>query len=315
MQDRCGDFWYNSEIMGRLLALFLVVLGCGAAQAAWYWPFGGKSDLEKVPPVSELMEPVSRLIDSAADFAEDGKLNEAVEEYKKALTEIARIKYENPDRVESPEFATLRNKEAFVNSAIDSLLLNQARLNARSVAVTDTTELEKKYARLKNKDAVSDEKTSAIAAQRAEEQAEQDVSDSLRREAPAASASASSAPRPRAVATRREKLLLASQDIQKKDYEAAKLTIRELLSDKPNDAAALNLRAAMEAAMGDYKAAERTLDQSIQSNPRSHYAYYNMARLFLEARGGEGKKAAKRYYEAGRSLGGPEDSKLEERLK
>ena len=42
------------------------------------------------------------------------------------------------------EFATLRTKRAYVKAAIDSLLLNQAQVNAKPVAVSDTTALEEK---------------------------------------------------------------------------------------------------------------------------------------------------------------------------
>ena len=82
---------------------------------------------------------------------------------------------------------------------------------------------------------------------------------------------------------------------------------------KPDDAAALNLRAAVEMAKGDAKAAEKTLDQAIRSNPRGYHAYYNMARLMAAHKGN--LSGAKRYYEAGRSFGGPVDAKLEEILK
>ena len=69
----------------------------------------------------------------------------------------------------------------------------------------------------------------------------------------------------------------------------------------------------MEIGRGDLKAAERSLDQAIMSNPRSYFAYYNMARLMLRTRGS--KNGAKRYYETGRMVGGPVDPRLEGLLK
>ena len=60
------------------------------------------------------------------------------------------------------------------------------------------------------------------------------------------------------------------------------LTLKELLKERVDDVAALNLKAAVELAEGNAKAAEETLHSSIRSNPRSHYAYYNLARLILE---------------------------------
>jgi acetylglutamate kinase len=71
--------------------------------------------------------------------------------------------------------------------------------------------------------------------------------------------------------------------------------------------------AAAEIAKGDAKSAEKTLDLAISANPGSYYAYYNMARLMVRAKGN--KEAAKRYYETGRRYGGPKDAALEGILK
>ena len=103
-------------------------------------------------------------------------------------------------------------------------------------------------------------------------------------------------------------------DIAAGDYAAAELQINEMLTEKPNGAMALNLKASLEAAQGRQKDAERTLDQAIMSNPRSHFAYYNMAELLLQ-KTPDDKNAARRYYETGRAVGGPKDEDLEEALK
>ena len=52
----------------------------------------------------------------------------------------------------------------------------------------------------------------------------------------------------------------------------------------------------------------------IMSNPRSPYAYYNMADLMLK-RDPPNKDAARRYYETGRVMGGQKDERLEGALK
>jgi tetratricopeptide (TPR) repeat protein len=88
-----------------------------------------------------------------------------------------------------------------------------------------------------------------------------------------------------------------------------------MLEEKPNGAAALNLRAICETRQGKFKDAEKTLDQAIMSNPRDYHAYYNMAHLMLQAKGASGKNAAKRYYETGRAVGGPQDETLKEAVK
>ena len=126
--------------------MFGVLALAYGVQASWYWPFGSEEYGSSQPRISELMEPASKLIDDASDLAGDGKIDESVETYRKALAELDRIERENPERAKSAEFATLRNKRAYVNAAVDSLLLSQVRQNARAIALSDTTELERKLA-------------------------------------------------------------------------------------------------------------------------------------------------------------------------
>lgn len=350
--------------MKKYSAFILVGALALSVQASWYWPFGSDDEAEPdAPRLSVLLEPASELIDEASDLAAEGKSREAIEKYRQVLTELDRIELENPERVAAPEFATVRNKRAYVNAAIDSLLLAQAQSSARAVAVSDTAELEKRLAEEKAKarqekklkeeaekaeqekaEAEKAEKKSAAKKVEAkkvearkkpeaesdkdEEMPEEAEEDSEETEAPAPAAPAAQpkpvaekaveqAPAPALPAvpsrppTRREQ---AMADIEKGDYAAAKLSVAEMLIEKPNDPVALNLKAAMEMMQGDLKAAEATLDQTIQSNPRSYYAYYNMARLTLKVNPAA-KSVAKRYYTTGREVGGPEDGELEAAVK
>ena len=272
----------------------MIVLASGV-QASWYWPFGSDEDGSEPLRISELMEPATKLIDEASDFAAEGKVNESVEAYRKALDELDRIELENPERAKSSEFATLRNKRAYVNAAIDSMLLGQVKQNARVVAVSDTTELERKLAEERGaKDRPSTARPSGLAAR---------PSGLDEAEKPAVKQA-----RP---ATKRERVMDA---IARGDYAVAEGLIKEMLAEKPNGAMALNLRAAMEMKQGRFDAAEDTLDQAIMSNPRSYFAYYNLAKLLLQKDAGN-KASARRYYETGRAMGGPEDAVLEDLIK
>ena len=253
----------------NLILSAFVICAATVASASWYWPFGSgdePSGTTRSPRLSELMEPASLLIDEATDLAEDGKSAESIEKYREALKELDKIEMENPDLAKKPEYATLRNKRAYVNATIDSLLMMQVKSNARAVAVSDTTELEKKLAKEK-------------AARRADKAAK-----NLRQQ--------------------------AMSDLAKGDVDAAAFSIDALLAAKPDDAAGLNLLAAVKMSRGDYRAAENALDRAISVHPRSHQAYYNMAKLILKSQP-TNKKGAKRYYETGREVGGPEDAKLE----
>ena len=114
------------------------------ALGSWYWPFG--SDDEEEPRLADLIEPASTNIDAAADYVADGKIDEAIASYGRALAELDRLEAAYPDRMEAPEFTTVKTKRAYVRTAIDMLRLKQVQDNSKAVAVSDTTELEKKLA-------------------------------------------------------------------------------------------------------------------------------------------------------------------------
>ena len=283
---------------GFAIFSFTLVLAYGV-QASWYWPFGSDDESGDEPRISELMEPATELIDEASDLAADGKIDESVEKYRKALNELDRIEMENPERSKGSEFATLRNKRAYVNAAIDSMLLSQVQQNAKVVAVSDTTELEKRLAEERAKDKPNAVRPSGL------EDAEPKPAE---QPAPRNPQPGTRNPKP---LTKRDQ---AIADIASGDYAAAELIIREMLEAKPNGAMALNLKAALEMKQGKFAEAERTLDQAVSSNPRDPSAYYNLALLLLQKDAGN-KSSAKRYYETGRAMGGAADPQLEALLK
>ena len=282
------------------------------ALGSWYWPFGS-DDEEVIPRVSELMEPASTNIDAATDFEYDGKFDEAIACYAAALRALDMIEAEYPDQMKKPELTTVKTKRAYVKTKIDTLKFLQVKENSKAVAVSDTTELEKKLA--------EEKAAAAKAATPATEPAAEGPTPAPAAEVPA-SAPAPAAPAAKRAAKRAapapSKALSRQQRIAKAiadgDYAAADADIAETLRTKPNDAAALNLRAMMESAQGKFRDAEHTLDQAIQSNPKSYHAYYNMARLILRAYP-DNKDGARRYYETGRAMGGAADPQLEALLK
>lgn len=299
--------------MRGVWTLFCLFALTTAVEASWYWPFGSNDDEPDKVRLSTLIEPASELIDEASDLAADGKVQESVEKYRKALEELDRIELENPERAKSQEFATVRNKRAYVNAAIDAMLLSQVRNNAKAVAVSDTTELEKKLAAERK---AKDEAKKPVEAKAKEEpkKAESKSEPEVKPEAkPAEKKAVEPVAKPTAPRPKDEKERVA-YDIANKDFEDAMAVVSEMLVKKPNDPKALNLKAAVELSQGKFKDAEATLDQAIMSNPRNHYAYYNMALLVLKIDPSR-KTVARRYYETGRAVGGPEDRDLEELVK
>ena len=283
--------------MVRSLLLFLALFASLPLPASWYWPFGDSDD--DPPRLSELVRESSKLIGEASDLAADGKVTEAVEKYRAALAELDRVERENPELSEKVAGGTIKTKRAYIEAAIDSLLMSQVRENARPVAVSETSGLEKRLAEERQPKV---EKTPAPTAAPAPAKTQ----NSPKTQRSAKAASAKSAP-----LSPVDEIVRA---LDESDYELAELLIDAELKEKPNDATLLILRAAKESAEGDVRAAERSLDAAIQSNPRSHFAFYNMALLKLKTRTDD-QDGARRYYETGRALGGPRDPEIEVLLK
>lgn len=307
--------------MSRLLTLLGVLVMSMGLSASWYWPFGSDEESSDEPRLSQLMGPATELIDEASDLAEAGKIQESVEKYRAALQTLDEIEANNPERAKTQEFSTVRNKRAYVNAAIDSLLLSQAKQNARAVAVSDTTELEKKLA--EERAARRGEKPKAKTETKAKSKAEAEAKEMSESKAESKVESKADATVDAKVAKPVQKEAGARPaagkdrvvyDIVHGDYDDAEAVIAEMLVEKPNDAVALNLKSAVGMSRGNLKAAESSLDQAIMSNPRDYHAYYNMALLLLKA-DPTNKTSAKRYYETGRAVGGPASAELEALVK
>lgn len=144
--------------MKRIIVLSAASALCFGAYAGWFWPFGSDETAEKSTSqaasgeekeekrLSELMEKASLAIDEAADFQDRGMITQAIAKYREAIAELDRVEQENKERAKTSEFSSLRTKRAYSRSAIASLQMKEALLNAKPVAVTDTTALEKKLA-------------------------------------------------------------------------------------------------------------------------------------------------------------------------
>lgn len=270
------------------------IIALAAASSQAFLGFGSSD--KKPPKLHVLMQEANDYIEEAQVCELNGDGDKAIEFYKKALAELDKIVAENPERAETAEFAPLRNKAAVCAIQIDAIKLEQVNANERRVAVTDTTELQKKY-------------DAKMAAKRggAADVPREEVDEERAKTRPVEESAPSAADAPR---SNLEKGMAA---LKAKDYDAVERAVSEMLSENAKDSVALNLLAAAEIAKGDAKAAEKTLDLAISANPGSYYAYYNMARLMVRAKGN--KEAAKRYYETGRRYGGPKDAALEGMLK
>ena len=284
--------------------------------AAWYWPFGEDEDSPDAKPrLHRLLENANDLIEQAEDAALDGDAEKALDLYNSALTNLVDVAAKNPDRAEKPEFAPLRNKIAATSAAIDSLRFAQVNRNIRAVAVTDTTELQKKY------DAEQEKKKSPKKADAKKPEGEKPAEKKPEEKAkpaeakPAEKKSAPAAkPKPVVVEGLDARVQTALGEIQSKDYAAADLLLADLEKVLPNDLNVLILRAAAQNGLKYHLAARRTLEKAMRAHPKHYLPYYNLAYLMFQIEG-EGAQSARQYYELGRTLGGPRDDRLERRFK
>lgn len=320
-----------------------------SAQASWYWPFGHDEDNTNAPPrLHRLLEKANDYIELAEDEALNGNADKAIENYKLALGELDRVEAEHPDRAEKPEFAPLRNRRAVCSAAIDAIRFAQVNENERPVAVSDTTELQKRWNRkhgitndlddaekeleLMEKDirkteerpAVKEEKKPEVKEEKKPEPKKEKKADERKEEAPAkvpdakppaaetvaAKKTESALPLPKDWVAR---LQTAKKQVQSRDYAAADVLLESLLKERENDLNALLLRAAAQSGMGSNYAAWRTLEKAMRTHPRSYLPYYNLANLSLMMN--EDAKIAHEYYEMGRTVGGPVNAALEAKLK
>ena len=301
-------------------------------RAAWYWPFGEDEDSPDAKPrLHRLLENANDLIEQAEDAALDGDAEKALELYNSALTNLVDVAAKNPDRAEKPEFAPLRNKIAATSAAIDSIRFAQVNQNIRAVAVTDTTELQKKYdeEQAKKKGLKLSEEKKKEEPKKAEEKKVEPKPESKpespkkAEDKPAPeklSPPAASAPvkktvpsKPVAVAGLDDKLQTALNEIQSKDFAAADLLLADLEKERPNDLNVLILRAAAQNGLKYHLAARRTLEKAMRAHPKHYLPYYNLAYLMFKLEG-EGPASAKQYYELGRTFGGPQDLRLERKF-
>ena len=304
-----------------------LVLFAFAPVAEAFWPFSSGEKKKSHQRLSELMEPASLAIDLASDYAADGKIDEAMEAYRKALVELDKVERADPERAATPEFATVRNKRAYVNAALDSLQLAQARENAKAVAVTDTTALERKLAEKRSGKPGAAKKPESAASAKADDdrppiedplaafmEEERDREKKVKREAERVKAERTVGETIKKLLakdpkSRKARVMMAGEDMRKGRFDEARAKLQGVLSDAPGDISALNMIAACEAATGDFEAADKALDRAVEANPRDYHAYYNRALLTLQA--GGSAAAALDWYETGREAGGPEDARME----
>lgn len=320
----------------------MVVITLGAF--APFPAFAKDKEREKIK-ISELLKDTNKIMSEAQDVYVDGDTDKAVTLYKKALVEISKIERKYPDRVTSSDFAPLRFRRALCETEIDRILLEQVNVNARSVAVTDTRELEKKRADRKaaaatNRMAKVTQKLSAksqggmVMEQKtapppktpspdkndAPKIGKADVAVELDWAVDMIDAEKFGEAEKSLIKVLRvepdnfkARYLMAFIRIRQKQFEDAQIVLEDLLEDYSRNEGVLLLSAGLYASMQQYAKAMTTLDRALKIAPQRPVGYLNMAWLLLEMNPKE-LNDPEMYYRRSVELGGSRDSELEKRL-
>lgn len=331
----------------KTVMVFLVAVCMGSSPG---YVYGKDSDTEKVPKVSELLKAANDFMSEAQSAYIDGQAKEAIELYRKALAEIARVERDNEKRLATAEFAPVRFRKALCETEIDRIMIEEVNATARTVAVTDTSSLElkraerKKAAETNNIPEVAVDLTSKKGTKKDEEN---DVSDEPvpeKKAEPEQKANPAHEGQPAPVAkdlewakdmlsvdrfddaekellavlkdkpeNREARFLLALSRVQQGHFTDASVIIDDLLVDNPKDEAVLLLAAGAHTAKGDYSKAMDALDAAMKANPKRPDGYINMAWLLIEMNPKQVSEA-EMYYRQAIKLGGPRDRDMERRL-
>ena len=318
----------------RTVALILIAAGLCLAPEGTF----GKEAKEKKPKVSELLKEANQMMSDAQTAYVDGEAKKAIELYRKALADIARVEQENPKQVSTSEFAPVRFRKALCETEIDRIMLEEVNATARTVAVTDTSSLEIKRAERKKAAETNNVPEAAVklavkpgsgaaanVAHDAKDSADApdkpvDVKDELEWVKDMISIDRfDDAEKSLLTILKKEpdnhdaRFLMALARVQQGKHADAAVVLDDLLEDNPKDEPALLLAAGSQAAAGKFAKAMTTLDEVMKLNPKSPLGYYNMAWLLLEMNAGKVDEA-ELYYRQAVKLGGARDRDLERRL-
>ena len=332
------------EILMRKIFIFLVLSVVAVANLSPLSAFA--KGREKVK-VSELLKDANDIMSEAQEVYVDGDSDKAVTLYKKALVEIKKIERRYPDQVTSSDFAPLRFRRALCETEIDRILLEQVNVSSRTVAVTDTRELEKKRAERKAnaktnrlakvskkltsktnsgvvktspsdsskpKDEKKPEAKAAVVEKNIDVNVELDWADDMLDAGKFAEAEKSLIKVLRVAPDNfKARYMMALVRIRGNQFQDAQIIIEDLLEDYGRNEGVLLLASGMYMAMEQYSKAMSTLDKALKLAPDRPDAYLNMAWLLLEMNPRE-LNDPEMYYRRSVKLGGPRDHELEKRL-
>ena len=340
--NQLGDSMRNviSYVILIILAFFL------------FLPQPAMAKVREKVKVSVLLKDANEIMTEAQETYVDGDATKAIELYRKALVEIIKIERKYPDRVRSSGFAPLRFRRALCETEVDRIMLEEVNASARSVAVTDTRELELK--RRERQQEFATNKLAKVSKKLSPKGGTGLVDDNLSYLEDATAAKLTNSVKNsdssivqipdldleaemewardmysagkydqvlkslikvlrRAPEKFDARYLMALTRMHQSMFVDAQILVDDLLTDYGRNESVLLLAAGVYTATQQYSKAMSTLDKALKISPKRPDGYINMAWLLLEMNPGQ-LSDPEMYYRRAVELGGKRDSKLEKQL-
>ena len=296
----------------------------------------------KKPQVLELIKPSNELMSKAQEAYIGDDSKKAIALFRDALAALIKVEQDNPDFAPSPDFAPVRFRKAICETEIERILLAEAQASSRTIAVTDTRELEEMRADRKRAAATNrvievtrklnskqsgaevdavvvsmdaaklDQKTIPEAPVKVSEELEWAKDMLLVERFEEADRSLVKVLK-KEPENKEARFLMALSKVEQGKPTDALIVLADLLEDSPSDESILLLAAGAHLAIGAYTKSMEILDKVMKTNPRRPDAYLNMAWLLLDMRP-DALSEAEMYYRQGVKLGLTRNRDLERRL-
>jgi len=297
----------------------------------------------KKPPIIELIKPATELMSQAQEAYVGADSKKAIALFREALAALIKLEQDYPQWAPTPTFSPVRFRKAICETEIERVLLEEAQASSRTIAVTDTRELEKMRAdrgkaaetnrvltvtrKLNSKSsgevidevAVKEDATKPVV-KPAEPKGPVKISeelewakDMIQVEQFAGAETALIKVLKADPENKEARFLMALAKVQQGKASDALIMLDDALEDTPGDEATLLLAAGAQFSQGAYSKAMELLDTAMKANPRRPDAYLNMAWLLLDMRP-DGLTDAELYYRQAVKLGLARNRDMERRL-
>jgi len=296
----------------------------------------------KKPNVLELIKPANDLMTKAQEAYIGDDSKKAISLFREALAALIKVEQEYTPVVPSAELAPIRFRKAICETEIERVLLEEAQASSRTIAVTDTSELEQM--RAERKRAAETNRVIEVTRKLNTKQSGAEVNAAdVAEDVPKADQKAVSN-EPVKVGEELEwakdmilveryneaeqslikvlkkdpenkeaRLLIALSKVEQGKPAEALIVLSDMMDDFPTDEAVLLLAAGANLSAGAYTQSMELLDKVMKANPHRPDAYLNMAWLLLDMRP-DALSEAEMYYRQSVKLGLARNRDMERRL-